>query len=49
VSVDDLSPIGTLGAASSEREARARMDAVVAEQPGLRGRLQVVPVHEALI
>ena len=48
VSIDDLTPIGTLGAASSESEAFARLNQVLAERPGLRGRLQVVPAHEAV-
>jgi hypothetical protein len=48
VSVDDLTPVG-VGAASSERGAIERMNAVLADRPGLRGRLQVVPAHEAVI
>jgi hypothetical protein len=49
VSVDDLTPVGTAGAASSEREAVARLNELLAERPGLRGRLQVVPAHEAVL
>ena len=46
VGVEDLAPFDGMAAAPSQGEAMARMNAVLAERPGLRGRIQVVPAHE---
>ena len=49
VGVDDLAPFDGVSAAPSEGQAVARMTALLAERPGLRGRIQVVPAHEAVV